>query len=221
MRQGATAAPPACEQSSVERPGLGPRARAVDRAWAVVSRLPRALRRGPRLSPVAGVRRGLATLGLVWEGLWLLPDPTLWPTNQESATASILVGGVFVSWFAVVLTGVGSWASLRQRFVAQVTNVALLFAAALVLLHEAQIGGTAGWQPGASLLNLACALTGLLLVMRVAIPIVIVAVFVEFGLLMADLPELPGSSDRISMALYPLYAMAMGAASVGARLGLF
>ena len=221
MRQGATAAPPAREQSSVERPGLGPGARAVDRAWAVVSRLPRARRRGPRLSPVAGVRRGLATLGLVWEGLWLLPDPTLWPTNQESATASILVGGVFVSWFAVVLTGVGSWASLRQRFVAQVTNVALLFAAALVLLHEAQIGGTAGWQPGASLLNLACALTGLLLVMRVAIPIVIVAVFVEFGLLMADLPELPGSSDRISMALYPLYAMAMGAASVGARLGLF
>ena len=233
MRQGATAPPPARKQSSVERPGLGPGlgagsgtgarpgARVVDRAWAAVSRLPRARRRRPRLSPVAGVRRGLATLGLVWEGLWLLPDPTLWPTNQESATASVLVAGVFASWAAVVLTGVGSWAGLRQRFIAQVTNVALLFAAALVLLHEAPIWGAAGWQPGASLLNLACALTGLLLVMRVAIPIVILAAFIEFWLLMADLPEPLGSGDRISTGLYPLYALAMGAAAVGARLGLF
>lgn len=219
MRQGATAPPPAREQSSVERSGSWPRA--VDRVWGVISRLPRGRRRRPRLSPVEGVRRGLATLGLVWEGLWLLPDPTLWPTNQESGAASILVGGVFISWVAVVLTGVGFWASPRQRFVIQVVNVGLLFAAALVLLHEAPVGGTAGWQPGASLLNLACALTGLLLVMRVAVPVVILAAFVEFWLLVADLPEPPGTSDRISTDLYPLYALAMGAAAVGARLGLF
>lgn len=220
MRQGATAPSPARDQSSVERPGAGPGARASDRAWAVISRLPRTRRRRPRLSPVAGVLRGLATLGLVWEGLWLLPDPTLWPTNQESATAEILVGGVFVSWLGVVLTGVGSWATLRQRFVVQVTNVSLLFAAAFALLHETQGGGTAAWQPGASLLNLACALTGLLLVMRVAIPVIVAAAFVEFGLLVADLPAPPGSSDRISADLYPLYALAMGAAAVGARHGL-
>lgn len=220
MRQGATAPSPAHDQSSVERLGAGPGARASDRAWAVISRLPRARRRRPRLSPVAGVLRGLATLGLVWEGLWLLPDPTLWPTNQASGLASILVVGVFISWGAVVVTGLGSWASLRQRFIAQATNVGLLFAAALVLLHEAPIGGTAGWQPGASLLNLACALTGLLLVMRAAVPIIIAAAVIEFWLLLVDLPEAPGSSDRISTDLYPIYALAMGAAAVGARHGL-
>ncbi len=220
MRQGATATSTPREQSSAERIGERVGQRVTERAWGIMSRLPRARRR-PRLSPVAGVQRGLATLGLVWEGLWLLPDPTLWPTNQASVHASVLVAGVFVTWLAVVLTGVGSWASPRLRFKAQATNVSLLFAAALVLLIDAPAGSAGAWQPGASLLNLACALAGLLLVMRVAIPLIVGAALVELGILAVELSQASTSGDWMSALLYPVYALAMGAAAVGARHGLF
>ena len=206
--------------------------RVTERAWRLASRVSWTRRRRPRPSPVLGVERGLATLGLVWEGLWLLPDPSLWPTNQGSAVESALLAGVFVTWVAVVLTAFGPLASRRRRVRAQIVNVALLFAAGAVLLHlapvmapESAIGADAAtsmadWQSGASLVNLACALTGLLVVTMVAVPVVLGAVLVEAVLLLIDLPAAPSESDRMGTVLYPTYALAMGAAAVGARRGL-
>ena len=221
MRQGVTVAATGDDQSSAE----GVSIRATERTglhWPSVS-WPH---RRPLPSPISGVERGLATLGIVWEGLWLLPDPSLWPTNQGTTVESVLLAGVLVTWAAVVLTAFGPVASRRRRVRAQIVNVCLLFAAGGASLHfDSALGSTPAtvmtdWQSGASLVNLACVLTGLLLVTVVAIPVVLGAVLVEATLLLIDLPSAPMPSDRLSTVLYPTYAFAMGAASIGARRGL-
>ena len=223
MRQGVTVQAAADEQSSNE----GVTTRITQRTGQLASRLlaPRRLR--PRPSPISGVERGLATLGIVWEGLWLLPDPSLWPTNQDSTVESTLLAGVFITWVVVLLTAFGPLASRRRRLRAQIVNVCLLFAAGWALLHFGPVMGSDGvtsvadWQSGASLINLACALTGLLLVAVVAVPVVLGVVLIETVLLLNELPSVPTASDRVSVVLYPTYALAMGAASVGARRGLW
>ena len=67
--------------------------------------------------------------------MWLLPDPSLWPTNQGTTVESVLLAGVLVTWVAVVVTAFGPVASRRRRVRAQVVNVCLLFAAGGALLH--------------------------------------------------------------------------------------
>ena len=222
MRQSVTVAATADDQSTIK----GVAMQAADRTGRHLPSVSWPKRRRPRPSPVSGVERGLATLGIVWEGLWLLPDPSLWPTNQGTTVESLLLAGVLVTWVAVVLTAFGPAASRRRRVRAQVVNVCLLFAAGGALLHfgpalssDAATSMT-DWQAGASLVNLACALTGLLLITLVAIPVVLGAVLVEVTLLLIDLPSAPTASDRLSTVLYPTYALAMGAASIGARRGL-
>ena len=222
MRHSVTVAATADDQSSTKGVAL----RAADRTGRHLPSVFWPHRSRPRPSPVSGVERGLATLGIVWEGLWLLPDPNLWPTNQGTTVESLLLAGVLVTWVAVVLTAFGPVASRRRRVRAQVVNVCLLFAAGGALLHfEPVLSSDAAtimtdWQAGASLVNLACALTGLLLVTVVAIPVVLGVVLVEVTLLLIDLPSVPTASDRLSTVLYPTYALAMGAASIGARRGL-
>lgn len=223
MRQGVTAHGTADDQSSSE----GVTKRATARAWRLLCRLVAPRMRRPRPSPVSGVERGLTTLGIVWEGLWLLPDPSLWPMNQDSTIEAVLIAGVFITWVAVVLTAFGPLASRLRRVRAQVVNVCLLFAAGGALLHFGPLidveaaTSVAAWQSGASLINLACALTGLLLVTAVAVPVVLGVVLVEAALLLKELPTAPVASDRMSTVLYPTYALAMGAAAIGARRGLW
>ncbi len=222
MRQGVTVQGTEDDQSSSEAVTK----RASERTGRHLPSVSWPNRRRTRSSPVSGVERGLATLGIVWEGLWLLPDPSLWPTNQVTTVESVLLAGVLVTWAAVVLTAFGPVASRRRRVRAQIVNVCILFAAGGALLHFGPALGSdpspimTDWQAGASLVNLACALTGLLLITVVAVPVVLGAALVEVTLLLIDLPSAPTASDRLSTVLYPTYALAMGAASIGARRGL-
>lgn len=180
------------------------------RAWA----------RPESLSPRASVTRGLAILAIVWQGLWILPNPRLWPTGAPSPAVSILLAASLVTWVAIVLTTWGPWALVARRTRLERINLALLFAAAFGLLLAGPLSTLDGWRDGASVLNLAMGLTGLLLPTRLAIPVVAMGAAVEGAILVwlatITLADLSLSSE----VLYPLYAIAIGAASIGGRRAL-
>ena len=172
------------------------------------------------VSPEDAVLRGLAILAIVWQGLWLLPDPTLWPTRAGSPVSSILLGAVIVTWLGVVATTWGPWASSRRRSIAEGVNLVVLYAAAVDLFLDLPVDAADGWRQGASLVNLAVGLTGLLLRGRNALPIALTAVLVEGALLITlDLDRLP-TLTTTSEVLYPLYALAIAAATIGGRRAL-
>lgn len=172
------------------------------------------------LSPEDAVLRGLAILAIVWQGLWILPDPTLWPTRAGSPVSSLLLGAVIVTWLGVVAATWGPWASARRRGIAEGVNLIVLYAAAVDLFLDLQVDAGDGWRQGASLVNLAVGLTGLLLRGRNALPIALTAVLVEGALLITlDLGRLPTLSAS-SEVLYPLYALAIAAATIGGRRAL-
>jgi signal transduction histidine kinase len=179
-----------------------------------------AVPRGRVLPAEANVLRGLAILAIVWQGLWILPDPNLWPTRVGSLLSSILLAAVVVSWLAVVATTWGPWADPRRREIAQSVNLALVYAAAIDLFLELPVDAVDGWLQGASLVNLAVGLTGLLLRARTAVPIALTAVLIEAALLVTlDLDRLP-TLTTTSEILYPLYALAVAAATIGGRRAL-
>lgn len=172
------------------------------------------------LSPEDAVLRGLAILAIVWQGLWILPDPTLWPTRAGSPVSSLLLGAVIVTWLGVVAATWGPWASARRRGIAEGVNLIVLYAAAVDLFLDLQVDAGDGWRQGASLVNLAVGLTGLLLRGRNALPIALTAVLVEGALLITlDLGRLP-TLTASSEVLYPLYALAIAAATIGGRRAL-
>ena len=172
------------------------------------------------LAPQESVVRGLAILAIVWQGLWILPDPTLWPTRAGSPLTSILLTGVVVAWLAVVAATWGPWADPRRREIAQAVNLLFLYAAAVDLFLDLPVDTDDGWRQGASLVNLAIGLTGLLLRARTALPIALTAVLVEAALLVSlDLERLP-TLTLTSEVLYPLYALAITAATIGGRRAL-
>lgn len=178
------------------------------------------VRDAPPLSPEDGVLRGLAILAIVWQGLWILPDPGLWPTRIASPVASALLAGVIITWLAVVATTWGPWARPRRREIAQSVNLAFVYAAALDLFLDLPVDASDGWRQGASLVNLAVGLTGLLLRGRNALPIALTAVLVEGALLVTlELDRLP-TLTATSEILYPLYALAIAAATIGGRRAL-
>ena len=172
------------------------------------------------VSPEDAVLRGLAILAIVWQGLWILPDPTLWPTRAGSPVSSVLLGAVIVTWLGVVATTWGPWASSRRRSIAEGVNLVVLYAAAVDLFLDLPVDAADGWRQGASLVNLAVGLTGLLLRGRNALPIALTAVLVEGALLITlDLDRLP-TLTTTSEVLYPLYALAIAAATIGGRRAL-
>lgn len=172
------------------------------------------------LSPEDAVLRGLAILAIVWQGLWILPDPTLWPTRAGSPVSSLLLGAVIVTWLGVVAATWGPWASARRRGIAEGVNLIVLYAAAVDLFLDLPVDAGDGWRQGASLVNLAVGLTGLLLRGRNALPIALTAVLVEGALLITlDLGRLP-TLTASSEVLYPLYALAIAAATIGGRRAL-
>lgn len=176
--------------------------------------------RGAAISPEESVLRGLAILAIVWQGLWILPDSSLWPTRAGSPLTSMLLTGVAIAWLLVVVTTWGPFADRRRRDIAQSVNLAFLYAASIDLFLDLPVVASDGWRQGASLVNLAVGLTGLLLRGRTALPIALTAVLIEAALLVSlDLQRLPTLTVS-SEVLYPLYALAIAAATIGGRRAL-
>lgn len=176
-------------------------------------------RTGAPLTPAASVLRGLSILAIVWQGLWILPNPQLWPTSATSILGSVLLGATLVTWLLVVWATWGRGVTVRRLTRLHVLNLAVVYAAAIDLMAAGVIDVGDGWREGASLLNLAVGLTGLLLAARIAVPIVCGAVLTETVLLALAHP-LGAAGTGSDQLLYALYALAIGSATIGGRRAL-
>ncbi len=172
------------------------------------------------LNPLGNVTRGLTAMAIVWEGFSVLPSSNFWPTADQPPVLRILLAAVLITWVGVI--GACAWPSLSPRAarLIQAGNIAALFLAGFVeiVLADVQVPSPLAepWQPGASLINVGAAVTGLLLARRLAVPIVTAAVVLESLLIIGQ-----GAGNFVATdALYPLYAAAVGAAAIGGRHGL-
>ncbi|CAB4870345.1 unannotated protein [freshwater metagenome] len=172
------------------------------------------------LLPVLGVDRGLAVLAIVWQGLWLIPDPTLWPSAGFSVAENVLLVGVIASWIGIIISTFGPLSDRTRRVRFQGVNVALLYCAGMALIGSASQSSTELWRPGASLLNLTAVMASLILATSVAVPVIVVGALAEFALLASEVSGTAAPGSKASELLYPLYALTIGAAGIGARRGL-
>ena len=163
-------------------------------------------RRAPARSAHQVVVRGVTSLALVWQALWIAGDPSLWPWRAEQPGRAAALWVVVAAWAALLATQVTG--SRRARRVARAANVtALLVVATLALVGASR--GTIAWTTASNLAVLAAGIGGMLLESRLAIAAVTVVVAVETvaALTAAELTDL----------LYPGFALAVGVASVSAR----
>lgn len=172
------------------------------------------------VNPLGSVTRGLTAMAIVWEGFSILPSSAFWPAADQPIVLRVLLSAILITWVGVV--GAYVWRSLPPAWVRVIHagNIAALYLAGLVLIVLAEVPAlsqpTEPWQPGASLINVGAAVTGLILTRRLAVPILTAAVVAETLLIIGQ-----GASDFAATdALYSLYAVALGAAAIGGRHGL-
>lgn len=172
------------------------------------------------VGPLGSVTRGLTAMAIVWEGFSILPSSTFWPTADQPAVFRVLLFAILITWAGVV--GAFAWPSLPAGIVRLIHagNITALYLAGLAEIVLADVRASSQlaepWQPGASLVNVGAAVTGLLLTRRLAVPILSTAVVLESLLIIGQ-----GAGDLVATdALYPVYAAAVGAAAIGGRHGL-
>ena len=168
----------------------------------------------PRARAVEGVERGLVSLALAWQALWLVADPRFWPTSQEHAATLV-----------AVLASVAAWALLlaahlrRDRRLgagARWLDLAALFAVSVGLLWAASGTSEPDWAGPASWALLPAGLAGLLFPWRVAACWVTAVVLVETAFVFGIL----GPGDPLHSpqdVLYPGYALSVGVMTIAAR----
>lgn len=165
--------------------------------------------------------RGLLVFGAIWQALWLVADSALRRTLFADPTdpAMLLVLASMALWVATL---VALYSPVRDTRLAQRFQVAAMVALAIagLLLMLDSLAGDDGWFVGASVLNLAAGLAGLALSRRMGVTVVIALVTLETAVV--SFVHLAGADlEPLAVDLvYPLYALALGLASVGARFAL-
>ena len=170
-------------------------------------------------SKEASILRGLALFGATWQLLWLISEsglrtfvgerPTSWPV--------LLVGISAVAWLALWPSMFGRWSSDRRLGIAHRVIIASLFAAGLGFMVNPTAVGADGWFVGASVVNLAAGLAGLYLP-RYSGVVVVVAIVVSEAAAVVVVHQSGLDAEPLSVDLiYPLYALALGLASVASR----
>jgi hypothetical protein len=131
----------------------------------------------------------------------------------------LLVLASMVLWVGIL---VALYSPIRDTRLAKRLQVAAMVALAMagLLLMLDTLAGDDGWYVGASVLNLAAGLAGLALSRRTGL--IVVFALVSFEAVVVSVVHLAGA-DQESLAvdlIYPLYALALGLASVGGRFAL-
>ena len=165
--------------------------------------------------------RGLVVFGAVWQVLWFAGDPTLrWTvTAGVRDLASLLIVASIIAWLATLVALFGPRRSLVVAQRIQISAMASLAVSGLILTANS-VTGADGWLVGASIVNLASGLAGLILARRVAV--IVIATMVTVDAVLVSVVVVAGQAGQTwSLAMvYPLYALTLGLACAAARNGL-
>ena len=172
--------------------------------------------------PPATVRmvlRGVTILSIVWQGAWILPDSTLWPWKQEALAPRPFMWLAYLCWIGLIVTTWGPQRFRRSYIVFGRLDIAFLFVSAILLFVTDDRFAQEAWRPATALVNLAAAMTGLLLTTSAAIEVLTIAIGLEFTVLVMQSSQGggPGAQDIV---LIPVYALCAGVAAIVARRGL-
>lgn len=167
-------------------------------------------RQKPARSANQVVVRGMTSLALVWQALWMVGDPNLWPWRQAEAVLAAALGLTIVTWFVLLTTQALGGRTFRRA--ARLANVVAL-AIAAVLALVAVSAGHVGWTTASNLSVLCAGIAGVLLTARSAVVVLTVVVAVEMSAALAV--------DSIATdLLYPAFAAVVAVASISSRSAL-
>ncbi len=153
--------------------------------------------------------------------VWFAGDPALRGTVTAGVRdlASLLIAASVIAWLATWVALFGPRRSLVVAQRIQISAMAALAASGLILTANS-VTGVDGWLVGASIVNLASGLAGLILARRVAV--IVIATMVTVDAVLVSVVVVAGEADQAwSLAMvYPLYALTLGLACTAARNGL-
>jgi len=165
--------------------------------------------------------RGLVVFGAVWQALWFAGNPALRGTVTAGVRdlASLLIAASIIAWLATWVALFGPRRSLVVAQRIQISAMAALAVSGLILTANS-VTGADGWLVGASIVNLASGLAGLILARRVAV--IVIATMVTVDAVLVSVVVVAGQAGQAwSLAMvYPLYALTLGLACTAARNGL-
>lgn len=160
------------------------------------------------------VTRGLVSAALVWQVLWFISQPVLWPQAQDQALARATIVVSALTWMA--LLGMHVLSSERSTRVLSVLDGAALASAAIVLGVVAAVSTTPDWHAVTELTALAAGINGLLLGRREGIVVTLVlGALLTLGVWQ---PGVAGVAHTLSDGLLdPTYVLAVGLSAAATR----
>ena len=171
---------------------------------------------------VGAITRGMRVMAIFWQGGWMLGQPDLWPVSHGHTVNGLLMAAM-IGWFGLILVTFGPRRIRESEWLFGYVagfDITMIFAAGVALLLRYHAVPVTGWEAGASAMNLAVGLVGILVIVRWAVPIVAVAVISEVALLHFRSSWNYPAPDSASNLLYGLYALVIGGATIGSRRGL-
>lgn len=177
----------------------------------------RAGRRARPLTAEEAVRRGLVPAAVLWQCLWILAQPTLWPMSQPTVAAGLAI--VVIPAASVVLLAVHLLGSAPAgRRMATIDAGVVLLATIVVNVGQAS-APIPNWHGVAELAALAAGISGLLLSFRWSLlATAAMTVLLIRDTLIPDVAE--GLQLSVEVLLDPVYVLAVGISSAVARRAL-
>jgi signal transduction histidine kinase len=161
------------------------------------------------------VDRGLVTLALVWQALWLIGDASLWPTNQGSAVAATLIWASMLTWLGLAV-GQARGSPALHWFM-RVANVSALLAATIAVLLQGSQVTPPDWSAASSLAVLPAAMAGLLFPSAVAGLWTALSVSIEAAIIFGVRDPVVAQTVQVQDILFPAYALCLGVVTLAAR----
>ena len=162
------------------------------------------------------VDRGVVSLALAWQVLWILADPRLWPTHQASGLAAATITVSLGTWLGLLALHV--FGLTERHWWARWADVAALYAAAVAVLLAASEQASPDWSAASSMAILPAALAGLLFRASAAAMWVVAVVAAEGLFIFEGSISGTGEGFAATDVLIPAYALSVGVLSISARL---